>query len=96
MDQTLTQLEPGIQVIVGGKSRRVLSAPEMVGSTVIVQAGYDGEWLGRLDVAIDKQGRAANPQVEIITLGPEVADDPVMAALVDSYKQRFPSEGQSN
>jgi 2',3'-cyclic-nucleotide 2'-phosphodiesterase (5'-nucleotidase family) len=96
MDTALAQLEPGIQVIVGGKSRRLLSAPEIVGNTVIVQAGFDGEWLGRLDVAIDGQGRAVDPRVEIITLGPEVADDPVMAALVDSYKQRFPSQTQSN
>jgi 2',3'-cyclic-nucleotide 2'-phosphodiesterase (5'-nucleotidase family) len=96
MDTTLAQLEPGIQVIVGGKSRRVLSAPEMVGTTVIVQAGYDGEWVGRLDVAFDGQGRAVEPQVEIITLGAEVADDPVMAALVDSYKERFPTSTQGD
>jgi 2',3'-cyclic-nucleotide 2'-phosphodiesterase (5'-nucleotidase family) len=96
MDEALAQLEPGIQVIVGGKSRRLLSTPEMVGNTVIMQAGYDGEWLGRLDVAIDGQGRASEPRVEIITLGPEVTDDPVLAALVDSYKQRFPSQTQTN
>lgn len=96
MDTTLAQLEPGIQVIVGGKSRRLLSAPEIVGNTVIVQAGYDGEWLGRLDVVFDRQGRAIEPRVEIITLDPEVPDDPALAALVDSYKQRFPSQTQGN
>jgi 2',3'-cyclic-nucleotide 2'-phosphodiesterase (5'-nucleotidase family) len=68
----------------------------MVGTTVIVQAGYDGEWVGRLDVAFDGQGRAVEPQVEIITLGAEVADDPVMAALVDSYKERFPTSTQGD
>jgi 2',3'-cyclic-nucleotide 2'-phosphodiesterase (5'-nucleotidase family) len=91
VDTTLAQLEPGIQIIVGGKSRQVLSAPEIVGNTVIVQAGFDGEWLGRLDVAFDGQGQAVEPRVEIITLGPEVASEPAMAALVDSYKQRFPT-----
>ena len=96
MDTALAQLEPGIQVIVGGKSRQLLSSPEVVGKTVIVQAGFDGEWLGRLDIASDGQGHAVDPKVEIITLGPEVADDPGLAALVDSYKQRFPSQLQSN
>lgn len=91
MDTTLAQLEPGIEIIVGGKSRRVLSAPEIVGNTVIVQAGYDGEWLGRLDATIDGKGRTVEPQVQIIALGPEVVDDPVLARLVDSYKQRFSS-----
>ena len=90
MDTTLAQLEPGIQVIAGGRSRRVLSAPEIVGNTLIVQAGYDGEWLGRLDVTFDGQRRPVDPRVEIITLGPEIASEPALDALVDSYKQRFP------
>ena len=96
MDRTLAQLEPGIQLIVGGKSRRLLSAPEIVENAVIVQAGYDGEWLGRLDVTLDGQGRVVDPLVEIVTLGPEVVDDPAMATLVDSYKQRFPSQTPGN
>ena len=96
MDTTLAQVEPEIQVIVGGKSRRVLSAPELVGNTIIVQAGYDGEWLGRLDVTFDGQRRPIEPRVEIITLGPDIASEPVMAALVESYKQRFPSPTQGN
>lgn len=89
-DIALAQAVPGIDVIVGGKSRRVLVAPEMVGKTMIVQAGYDGEWLGRLDVAFDVTGHPADPRVEIIALGPEVGDDPDLAALVTAYKQRFP------
>jgi 5'-nucleotidase/UDP-sugar diphosphatase len=96
MDTVLAQLEPAIQVIVGGKSLRLLSAPEMVEGTVIVQAGFDGEWLGRLDVTFDGQHGLLEPRVEIITLGPEVADEPSLAALVDSYKQRFPAQVQSN
>jgi 2',3'-cyclic-nucleotide 2'-phosphodiesterase (5'-nucleotidase family) len=53
---------------------------------VIVQAGYDGEWLGRLDVAFDVAGQVVNPRVEIVTLGPEIADDPALAALVAAYR----------
>jgi len=89
-------VEPEIQIIVGGKSRRVLSAPEIVGNTLIVQAGYDGEWLGRLDVTFDGQRRPVDPRVEIITLGPEIASEPALDALVDSYKQRFPTPAQGN
>jgi len=57
-----------------------------VGHTVIVQAGYDGEWLGRLDVAFDVAGLAVNPRVEIVTLGPEIADEPALAELVAGYR----------
>ena len=89
-DVALARAVPDIDVIVGGKSRRVLPAPETAGKTLIVQAGYDGEWLGRLDVSFDVTGQPVDPRVEIIALGPEVADDPGLAALVASYKQRFP------
>lgn len=91
MDTTLAQALPDIQVIVGGKTRRVLTLPQQVAETVIVQAGYDGEWLGRLDVQFDAQRRPVDPEVQIITLGPEIADDPQLATLVASYAQRFPT-----
>jgi len=89
-DQELARIVEGINVIVGGRSRNLLTAPVLVGPTVIVQAGYDGEWLGRLDVGFGPQGQAIDPQVTIITLGPEVPDEPALAALVASYLQRFP------
>ena len=85
-DVMLAQTTPGIDIIVGGKSRQLLTAPKIVGDTVIVQAGYDGEWLGRLDVAFDVTGRVVNPRVEIITLGPEIADDPALADVVATYR----------
>jgi len=96
MDTILAQSVPGIQVIVGGKDRWVLPDPKIAGDTVIVQAGYDGEWLGRLDLTFDAQGQPMETHVETIALGPEVADDPSLAALVASYKERFPSPGQGN
>jgi 5'-nucleotidase/UDP-sugar diphosphatase len=89
-DQALAKAVPGINIIVGGKSRQTLQAPEVVGATVIVQAGYDGKWLGRLDVTFDAQQEPVDPKVEIISLGPEVADDPELAKLVASYRELFP------
>jgi 2',3'-cyclic-nucleotide 2'-phosphodiesterase (5'-nucleotidase family) len=85
-DVMLAQTTPGIDLIVGGKSRQLLTEPEIVGHTVIVQAGYDGEWLGRLDVASDVAGQVVNPRVEIVSLGPEIADDPALAAVVAAYR----------
>ena len=96
MDTALAKLAQGIHVVVGGKSRQVLSSPQVVGDATIVQAGYDGEWLGRLTVTLDQQGRAVDPRVQVVTLGPDIADDAALAALVSAYKQRFPSPGASN
>ncbi len=80
----------GIDVIVNGGSRELLSQPETVGGTVIVSAGYEGQWLGRLDAIVEGPGKTVNAQVEITTLDPEVADDPELAALVAEYSQRYP------
>lgn len=88
-DRALAQAIPEIALIIGGRSRKLMPAPDIVGNTVITQMGYDGEWLGRLDVTLDAQGRVHDPQSTVIELGPDVADDARLKALVDSYKERF-------
>ncbi|MGQ9494296.1 MAG: bifunctional metallophosphatase/5'-nucleotidase [Anaerolineae bacterium] len=90
-DKALAQVIPEIDLIVGGRTRRLLRAPEIVGSTIIVQAGYDGEWLGKLNVTITTDGKAVDPWVDIIPLGPEIADHPELAALVARYNELYPA-----
>lgn len=80
----------GIDVIVNGGSKELLNQPETVGGTVIVSAGYDGEWLGRLDATVESPGKTIDAQVQIVTLGPEIADDPELAALVATFNQKYP------
>lgn len=89
-DRALAQAVPEIDLIIGGKSRRLMTAPDIVGNTFITQMGYDGEWLGRLDVTLDAQGQVRDPQGATIELGPDVAEDAELKALVASYKERFP------
>jgi len=45
---------PQIDVIIGGHSHTILRAPLHVGNTLIAQAGSNGEYLGRLDLIIDR------------------------------------------
>jgi 5'-nucleotidase / UDP-sugar diphosphatase len=68
----LAQEVPGIDVIVGGHSHTVLSEPIVVGSTVIVQAGENAEFLGQLDLAWD----GATVSVEDYTL--HTLDDTIL------------------
>ena len=89
LDKALAQQVPGIDIIVGGRSRKLLAQPEKSGDTVITQVGYDGEWLGRLDVSLS-QGKVTESRGEVVGLGPDVPDDPALAKLVESWKQRFP------
>jgi 5'-nucleotidase len=52
-DDDVAAAFPEIGVIVGGHTHSVLAAPQVVGGTVIVQAGCFGEYLGRLDLTVD-------------------------------------------
>lgn len=85
-NKKLAEDVPGIDVIVSGGGRETLAEPALVGNTVIVQAGYDGEWLGTLEVSFDTQGKPSEPQVQIIPLGPEIDSDPTLTAIVTKYQ----------
>ena len=89
-DQALAAAVPGIDIIIGGRSRNLLQEPKIVGSTVITQMGFDGEYLGRLDVTVNEDGSVGDAVVQIVTLTPEIADDPEVADMVLRYKSEYP------
>lgn len=86
-DQRLSSLVPGIDLIVGSRSR----IPMPVGwrneetGTIIVEAGSQGEWLGRRALHFDSAGQVTEYSDELLTLAPDYVDDPAMRALLDSY-----------
>lgn len=86
-DQVLAREVPGIDLIVGGHSLKVLqpALQDPTNGTVILQAGYLGEWVGYAKVHLDAQGRVVQYENEVILLGPEVPDDPDMRLLLSSY-----------
>ncbi len=52
-DLSLAKAVPGIDVIVGGHSHTAVTEAEVVGDTLIVQAGEWSKYVGRLDLTID-------------------------------------------
>ncbi|MHB1357203.1 MAG: bifunctional metallophosphatase/5'-nucleotidase [Anaerolineae bacterium] len=90
-DVALAKAVPGIDIIVGGSSRTLMQQPQKVGSTLIVQQGYNGEWIGRTAVQYDDQGQVVKSTTEGAALGPDITDDPELAALVKRWAQLFPS-----
>lgn len=90
-DKALAVAAPGIDVIIGGLTRKLMRVPERVGNTLIVQQGYKGEWMGRLVATFDAQGVPGDVSEDVITLGPDYADDPEMVALVDKWNKLHPS-----
>jgi 2',3'-cyclic-nucleotide 2'-phosphodiesterase (5'-nucleotidase family) len=51
--QNLIDAGKPVDLMIGGHQHQPLYEPIYVGDTAIVQAGYYGRWLGRVDVAID-------------------------------------------
>lgn len=76
-DQKLAQQVQGIDLIVGGRSGENLEQPlrnELTG-TVIVQAGKRGEWLGIVDLELDRRGRIVNYEGRNRVLEESISED---------------------
>jgi 5'-nucleotidase/UDP-sugar diphosphatase len=89
-DQKLAEQIPGISVIVGGSTKRVLSPLLTVKDTLIGQAGYQGEWVGRIYLDRDAKGSIGKYDGQVLTLGPEYADNQEMARWLEETKKKAP------
>jgi 2',3'-cyclic-nucleotide 2'-phosphodiesterase (5'-nucleotidase family) len=90
-DRELSREVPGINVIVGGHCHTALHEPILESSTIIVQAGSLGEYLGQLELAYDSNTgkvRVCNEENEhpfLIPINSSFASDPQIDALVQEY-----------
>nr|MBC7245418.1 bifunctional metallophosphatase/5'-nucleotidase [Chloroflexota bacterium] len=87
-DVQLSSLVPGIDLIVGGRSRIPMpqSWRNNQTGTLVVQAGSQGEWIGRRTLHLDSKGVVTNYADELIYLTDDFADDPEMRAFLDNYQ----------
>jgi 5'-nucleotidase len=60
-DMELAESISGIDLIVGGHTHAVLAEPRMVGQTAVVQAGWWGHYLGKVEITLP--GMMKNPEV---------------------------------
>ncbi len=96
-DQAIAQQVAGIDVIVGGHSHTLLAPePEAEGpapllvdgrerAVRIVQTGAYGRFLGRLDLDLAADGRVAAHGGAPLPIGPAVAEDARVAAMVAEF-----------
>lgn len=90
-DSTLAANVPEIDVVVGGHSHSVFEEPKKVGSTLIVQAGAWGVYLGKLDLEV-KKGKIKDWQYELILVSDSVPEDAEMAAFIASQAKKVDEE----
>ena len=90
-DKELVQVVPGIDLVIGGNTRKLMREPEQVGNTLLMEQGYRGEWLGRFQVAYDVQGVPSGAKVDILSLDDKYADDPDIVEILGKWIKLYPS-----
>jgi hypothetical protein len=86
---------PQIDVIVAAHGSRKTDQPTVVEKALLVKAGNEGKWLGRLDITLDAEGNISAHKGSMITLGPSVQDDPEMLKFYSTYKDSLNKLGRS-
>jgi 5'-nucleotidase / UDP-sugar diphosphatase len=85
-DVRLAEAVPGIDVIVSAHSHTVFPQPILRGGALIVSAGSQGEFLGRLEVAWTKTGGCRLVSYALRPIVPEIPDDPKVLATILEFK----------
>jgi len=90
-DHQLAKEVDGIDLIIGGHTHRVLSAPEFERGVPILQAGERGKYLGRLDLLVAKGGVEIQ-DYRLLAIDDRVPEDAAMAAEVAALDARLAEE----
>ncbi|MFH0731115.1 MAG: hypothetical protein V2B19_32825 [Pseudomonadota bacterium] len=81
---TLNTVE-GVDVAIAGHGNKMLSIPEKIGNTVLVQNSMIGEYLGKLQVRIGKDGKIAGYEGELIELTEDQPSNPDAFAIMQAF-----------
>lgn len=89
-DQTLAKEIPDLDLVVGGHSHTFLKNGLKEGKTLIVQAGYRGDFLGKVRLVFDKEkGEVTQAQAELVAVDPQEGEDPNITKLVQPYRDKY-------
>jgi len=92
-DKKLARQLPELDLIVGGHSHTFIKEGVREGNTLIVQAGYRGDFLGRVDLLWDKLNkRISSSKAQLIEVDPADGEDSEIKKLVLPYKEKYEKE----
>jgi 2',3'-cyclic-nucleotide 2'-phosphodiesterase (5'-nucleotidase family) len=94
VDKALAAEMEGIDVIVGGHSHTAVKDPARVGRTIIVQAGYNGIYLGVLRLKVDSEAGSLldytkENELRVVAAGPENRRDEKAEKIVNAYNDQL-------
>lgn len=78
----------GIDVLLSSHTHNRLATPVRVGKTLLIQSGFDGSFLGRLDVKV-RDGQVCDFKHELIELKEEIEPDGEVASLINEQLSPF-------
>lgn len=90
-DVNLARAVDDLDVILSGHTHNRLTRPAQVGRTLIIQSGFSGSFLGRLDLEV-RSGMIVGHRHELITLEEAIMPDPLVQAAVEQALAPFRSE----
>lgn len=89
-DEKLAREVPGINVILGGHEHEPIRRE--AGRVLILKAGSDARLLGEVVVTVEDGGRVTGRRDRLIPVDSAIQEDAELAALRDSYLNRFRME----
>lgn len=92
-DVALVREIDGVDVVLSGHTHNRLDEPVRVGGTLVMQSGFSGSFLGRLDLEVEA-GRIARWNHRLITLDATIDLDPGVRSAVDDALAPFADESK--
>lgn len=85
--RVLLESNPGFDLVISGHDTNtvVQTQGELINGAWVVQAGWDGKTIGRLDLTFDRTGALTNVMGSFETLDNRWPDHPAMTTLHDEY-----------
>lgn len=92
-DRKLARNIPEIDLIIGGHSHTFITEGLYEGKTLLVQAGYRGDFIGKVDLVWDHEKKQIlSKRAQLVEVNPEEGEDPEIKKLVQPYKEKYDSE----
>jgi hypothetical protein len=87
--EDLVTAVPGIDAVVVGRNTPLLMKGRMIGKTVAVYGGEQGQYFGKTTLALGPKRNVVSGDAESVMLGPEVGERKDIGDLVKSFEDSF-------
>ncbi|NBT58284.1 hypothetical protein EBT16_05825, partial [bacterium] len=92
-DRKLAKMAPDLDLIVGGHSHTFIKDGITEGNTLIVQAGYRGDYLGKVELLWDSEKKhIISKKAQLVEVATAEGVDAGIEKLVQPYKDKYETE----